>query len=318
MTTTFRCTTLETSMQMQACRIFWHKSTISIVLKRELSDCTPSREIPVLYIKRPSIFGGDLEIDLGGSVHPVRMLPVSGKDVRNLRFGLVYGPKRKRVRFRAPDVATYDNWEMVLEVAVEKAAAERPTFHTWPYPGTSPSLSALEEGYVSEEFGFSDNDGNDEIKTNDLRCKLPQPTQNPMTGSFVDFIDPPSPEKNSSADDTEDDYDRIQSTVSDYEMAIMPLAREVEVVRPMPSTGNYSYASNKVFVQEDATLSNQEPHEEAVWCPKKPQFENPFATRLQLISSSGLGAAKYSIGDYFTWIKAGFDHREEREVLKRA
>lgn len=73
----------------------------------------------MLHVKRSALFGGDLEIDLGGSVHPVRMLPVSGKDVHNLRFGLVYGPKRKRVRFRAPDVATYDNWEMVLEVAVE-------------------------------------------------------------------------------------------------------------------------------------------------------------------------------------------------------
>ncbi|EGZ15604.1 hypothetical protein PHYSODRAFT_444664, partial [Phytophthora sojae] len=150
-TTTFRCTTLETPMQMQSCHLFWHKSTLSIVLKRELADCEPSREVPVLHVKRSALFGGDLEIDLGGSVHPVRMLPVSGKDVHNLRFGLVYGPKRKRVRFRAPDVATYDNWEMVLEVAVEKAAAERPTFPTWPYPGTSPSLSALEDGYVSEE-----------------------------------------------------------------------------------------------------------------------------------------------------------------------
>ncbi|KAF1789555.1 EF-hand domain pair [Phytophthora cactorum] len=188
-------------MQMQACRVFWcAKSTISIVLKRELADCTP-------------------KIDLGGSIHPVRMLPVSGKDVRNLRFGLVYGPKRKRVRFRAPDVATYDNWEMVLEVAVEKAAAERPN---------SP------HGYTSEEFGFSDGDGSDESKTHDLRYRPPQAAQNPMTGSF----------KNSSdEDDTEDDYDRIPSTESEYEMAIMPLAREVEVTRPkLPSSGNYPYA----------------------------------------------------------------------------
>ncbi|KAF4044794.1 hypothetical protein GN244_ATG02705 [Phytophthora infestans] len=319
MTTTFRCTTLETSMQMQACRMFWHKSTISIVLRRELGDCTPSREVPVLYVKRPAIFGGDLEIDLGGSVHPARMLPVSGKDVRNLRFGLVYGPKRKRIRFRAPDAATYDNWEMILEVAVEKAAAERPTFPSWPYPGTSPSLSAIEDGYTSEEFGFSDGDGCDEIKTNPSRSKLLQPPQNPMTGSFVDFIDPPSPRKTSSdAGSTEDAYDRIPSTESEYAMTIMPLAREVEITRPIPCPDNYPYVNSKVIVQKDATLSNQEPQEEVVWSPKKPQFEKQFATRLQLISSNGLEAAKLSVGDYLTWVRTGFDRRDEREKLKRA
>ncbi|KAI9989825.1 hypothetical protein PInf_020112 [Phytophthora infestans] len=221
------------------------------------------------------------------------MLPVSGKDVRNLRFGLVYGPKRKRIRFRAPDAATYDNWEMILEVAVEKAAAERPTFPSWPYPGTSPSLSAIEDGYTSEEFGFSDGDGCDEIKTNPSRSKLLQPPQNPMTGSFVDFIDPPSPRKTSSD-------------------------AEVEITRPIPCPDNYPYVNSKVIVQKDATLSNQEPQEEVVWSPKKPKFEKQFATRLQLISSNGLEAAKLSVGDYLTWVRAGFDRRDEREKLKRA
>ncbi|OWZ24536.1 RxLR effector protein [Phytophthora megakarya] len=299
MATVIRCTTLETPMQMQSCRLFWHKSTLSIILKRELADCTPSREIPVLYIKRPAIFGGDLEIDLGGSIHPVRMLPVSGKDVRNLRFGLVYGPKRKRVRFRAPDAATYDNWEMILEVAVEKAAAERPTFPTWPYPGPSPSLSALEDGYTSEEFGFSDNDGTDENKL-DVRYNLPQARQNVMTGSFVDFIDPPSPQ-NSTEDTTEEDYDRVPSTDSAYEVSVMPLAREVEVTRPTV------VSSHKWSVQ----------HQEIEWCAHKPQFENPFATRLrlQLLSNSGPEGAKFSLADYLTWFRGGIDH--SRELVKR-
>ncbi|KAG7385666.1 hypothetical protein PHYPSEUDO_001228 [Phytophthora pseudosyringae] len=300
-------------MQMQSCRLIWHKSTLSIILKRELTDCAPSREVPVLHVKRSAIFGGDLEIDLGGGVHPVRMLPVSGKDVRNLRFGLVYGPKRKRVRFRAPDAAAYDNWELVLEMAVEKAATERPTFPTWPFPGTSPSLSALEDGYISEDFGFSDGDGSDESKPGDFRCRRPQ---NPMTGSFVDFMDPPSPEKNSSdADDTEEDYDRVPSTESEYETSMMPLAREVEITRfKLPSSDEY--VSSKAIVQEHASLPNQD----AVWSPKKPQPENPFATRLrlQLISNSGPEAAKFSVGEYFTWFRGGgVEHREEREILKR-
>ncbi|POM79055.1 RxLR effector candidate protein [Phytophthora palmivora] len=282
-------------MQMQSCHLFWHKSTLSIILKRELADCTPSREVPVLYVKRPAIFGGDLEIDLGGSVHPVRMLPVSGKDVRNLRFGLIYGPKRKRVRFRAPDVATYDNWEMVLEVAVEKAAAERPTFPTWPYPGTSPSLSAVEDGYTSEEFGFSDGDGSDESKRGDARYKPPQVKQNVMTGSFVDFIDPPSPDETSSGDTVEDDYDRTPSSDSEYQVSVMPLAREVEVTRP--TIVSSATKQHKVVVQH---LKH-----EVEWCSNKPQFEHPFATRLrlQLISNSGIEATKFSIADYLTWFR---------------
>ncbi|KAK1944840.1 hypothetical protein P3T76_003373 [Phytophthora citrophthora] len=289
--------------------MFWHKSTLSIILKRELADCTPSREVPVLYVKRPAVFGGDLEIDLGGGVHSVRMLPVSGKDVRNLRFGLVYGPKRKRVRFRAPDTATYDKWELLLEVAVEKAAAERPTFPTWPYPGTSPSLSALEDGYISEEFGFSDNDGNDESKLSEVPYKPPHTIQNQMTGSFVDFIDPPSPEK--SGDDTEDDYDRIPSTESEYETTAMPIAREVEVTRPMLQNSNAS----KVFVQQYASV----PSPESDWNPAKHQIENPFATRLRLhlIANSGPEAPLFSLGDYLAWFRGGMDHHQEREILKR-
>ncbi|KAL3671361.1 hypothetical protein V7S43_003289 [Phytophthora oleae] len=311
MTTTLRCTTLEMPMKMQSCRMFWHKSTLSIILKRELADCAPSREVPVLYVKRPAVFGGDLEIDLGGGVHSVRMLPVSGKDVRNLRFGLVYGPKRKCVRFRAPDAATYDKWEMLLEVAVEKAAAERPTFPTWPYPGTSPSVSALEDGYVSEEFGFSDNDGSDESKLSEFRYKPPRTAQDQTTGSFVDFIDHPSPEK--SGDDTEDDYDRIPSTESEYEAAIMPFAREVEVTRPKLQDNNES-VSGKVIVQQYASV----PSPESDWNPAKPQVENPFATRLRLhlISNSGPEAPLFSMGDYLAWFRGGMD-REEREILKR-
>ncbi|KAE8985711.1 hypothetical protein PR003_g23084 [Phytophthora rubi] len=309
--TTFRCTTLEAPMQMQSCHLIWHKSTLSIVLRRELADCAPSREVPVLHVKRSTLFGGDLEIDLGGSVHPVRMLPVSGKDVRDLRFGLVYGAKRKRVRFRAPDAATYDNWEMVLEVAVEKAAAERPTFPTWPYPGTSPILSALEDGYVSEEFGFSDGDGSDESKLGSYRFIPPQASQNPMTGSFVDFIDPPSPE---TGDDAEEDYDRTPSTESEYETAVMPLAREVEVTRPAVAVP--ASTSSKEIDQEHASLSNAD----VLWCSQKPHStEHPFATRLRLqfIASPEPQAAKFALGDYLTWFRGVIDHRDERELLKR-
>uniref|UniRef100_A0AAV1T2I3 PH domain-containing protein n=1 Tax=Peronospora matthiolae TaxID=2874970 RepID=A0AAV1T2I3_9STRA len=168
-TSTLRWTTLETSMQMQSCHLFWHKVTLKIILKRELIDCAPSREVPMLSIHRSRRFGGDVEIELGGGVHPVRMLPVSGKDVRKLRFGLVHGPRRKRIRLCAPNVATYDRWEMLLSVAVAKAAAERPTFPLWPYPGPSPSLSALEASCFSDDFGFSDNDSTDVNKGGDGR-----------------------------------------------------------------------------------------------------------------------------------------------------
>ncbi|KAH7474372.1 hypothetical protein PRIC1_013502 [Phytophthora ramorum] len=272
-------------MQMQSCHLFWHNSTLSIVLKRELADCAPSREVPVLHVKRHSLFGGDLEIDLGGSVHPVRMLPVSGKDVRNLRFGLVYGPKRKRVRFRAPDLATYDSWEMVLELAVEKAATERPTFPTWPYPGTSPSLSALEEGYISEEFGFSDGETtSDESKLSEFRHKRAQAMQNPMTGSFEDFIDPPTPKSSSRDDGTESELDRIPSTESEYDS----VNRESEVSRTKVLSSD---SSNEVDSKAIA---------------------HPFATRLrlQLISNPGPETSKFTIGEYFAWLGGEIVHRE--------
>jgi len=299
-------------MQMQSCRLFWHKSTLSIVLRRELGDCVPSREVPVLHVQRPKVFGGDLDVDLGASVHPVRMLPVSGKDVRDLRFGLVYGPKRKGVRFRAPDTATYDNWEMVLEVAVEKAATERPTFPTWPYPGTSPSLSALEDGYISEEFGFSDGDGtSDESKAGELRYRPPPKPQNPMTGSFVDFMDPSSPEEERSSTEDDAGFDRVPSSESEYQACVMPLAREVEVLRPkmLPDSDATAECSSKVIVQPPPTASQG-----ADWSSKKPLTEHPFATRLrlQLISAD---TSKVSIGDYFSWIRAG-SHRDARERLK--
>lgn len=216
-------------MQMQSCRLLWHQSTLSIVLRRELADCTASRQIPVLYVKRPGIFGGDLEIELCGSAHPVRMLPVSGKEVRNLCFGLVYGPKRKRVRFRARDVATYDKWEMVLEVAVEKAAADRPTFLVWPMSSTSPSLSLLDDGGVSEDFSFNDVDGCDESKVLDHRCKAQQMSQKRLSGPIVDFVDPSFAKKSlSDQDETEEEADPPFSFDSEEEA----FAFDIEGARP--------------------------------------------------------------------------------------
>nr|BAP69130.1 RxLR effector candidate protein [Hyaloperonospora arabidopsidis Emoy2] len=182
-----------------------HKVTLKIILKRELIDCAPSQEVPMLSIHRSRRFGGGFEIELGEGVHPVWMLPVSGKDVRNLRFGLVYGPRRKRIRLCAPNVATHDRWAMLLEVAVAKAATERPTFPLWPYPGPSPSFSALEASCFSDDFGFSDNDGTDVIKGGDCRYRLLHVTQRTPSSSssssssnsrrFVDPLSPPRDER---------------------------------------------------------------------------------------------------------------------------
>lgn len=182
-------------------------------------------------------------------------------------------------------------------------------------PGTSPSLSALEDGYVSEEFGFSDNDGSEESKQGDYRFRPPHASQNPMTGSFVDFMDPPSPHENSTGED-DDYYIRTPSTESEYEMAIMPLAREAEVTRPAMAIPS-SQSSKAIVHEEHASGSNQD----VVWCSQKPHStEHPFATRLRLqfIASPEPQDAKFALGDYFSWFRGALDHRDEREVLKCA
>ncbi|KAI9915019.1 hypothetical protein PsorP6_007943 [Peronosclerospora sorghi] len=224
MMTTIQCTTLATSMQMQCCHVLWHKCTLSIILKRELRDCDPSREVPVLHVKRHRVFGGDLEITLGGSIHPVRMLPVSGKDVRTLRFGLVYGPKRKRLRFRPPDLTTYTTWEMILEVAVVKAAAERPTLPSLP---CSRKFSIVEDCCFSDEFGFSDNNTCDETKLHDSQLVNLPPQIIPATASFIDFTDSSFPQET-----LHEHVDPRSWIERDNEAPCTPLAHEVDVVRP--------------------------------------------------------------------------------------
>ncbi|KAG7401467.1 hypothetical protein PHYBOEH_001012 [Phytophthora boehmeriae] len=304
-----QCTTLESPMKMQSCRLFWHKSTLSIILKRELSDCFPCREIPVLRITRPALFGGTVEIELGGSVHPVRMLPVSGKDVRNLRFGLVYGPKRKRVRFRAPDLITYENWEMILEVAVEKAATERPTFPVWPGQGPSPSLSA-DDVYDSEEFGFSDYDedlvGFNEIKVADFRynvggeCKA-DGQHNPLTGSFVDFIDPASPD-----DENEADHARLHSVESAYELSLDSFNQVNQNV------------SGKLALQVDNNNSlTKFVDQEAAQILK---IDSAWIAELQPQLSSSHNT-KDVVREYVTWLRGAMrriNRREEVLIIKRS
>ncbi|GMF20995.1 unnamed protein product [Phytophthora fragariaefolia] len=188
---------------------------------------------------------------------------------------------------------------MVLEVAVEKAAAERPTFPTWPYPGTSPSLSALEDGYDSEEFGFSDGDGSDESKMGDHRYRPQQASKNPMTGSFVDFIDPPSPEENPTGDDdTDEDFDRTPSTESEYETAVMLLTHEMESTAPTHSKA----------ISQAESGSPSKP--DVVWRAQKLHtVEHPFATRLrvQLVAHPSPPRAKLTLGDYFSWFRGASD-----------
>lgn len=266
-----------------------HKTTLSIILKRELADCSPSREVPVLHIARPTLLGGDVEIELGASVHPVRMLPVSGKDVRNLRFGLVYGPKRKRVRFRAPDPATYDNWEMILEVAVEKAAAERPTFPVWPGQGPSPSLSADDGGYISEEFGFT-SDYDDELRAPhsnvaDFRCQ--GKPHNPMTGSFLDFVDPVSP--NTSIDDEPEP--RLDSLENEYD------AR---------------FASFHYAMRSQQQLSEQKQLQQSASNAEAARDKHRF--RLQLLSAHS-SHAKVVVGDYVSRLRSAIIRIHRREEL---
>ncbi|CAI5736153.1 unnamed protein product [Hyaloperonospora brassicae] len=188
--TTLRWTTLETSMQLQSGHLFWLHVTLRIVLKRELVDCAPSREVPVLSIHRSRPFRRDLEIELSarGRQFPVEMLPVSAHDVRRRRFGLVYGPRRKRLRLCAPTVATYDRWEPLLALAVANAATERPTCRLkWLSPATSRSgFSAREASSAfSDEFGFSDNDNAaDGDEGSDWRCHWLRETQRtPSTSS---------------------------------------------------------------------------------------------------------------------------------------
>ncbi|GMF65640.1 unnamed protein product [Phytophthora lilii] len=206
---------------------------------------------------------------------------------------------------------------MVLEVAVEKAATERPTFSTWPYPGTSPSLSALEDGYVSEEFGFSDGDGSDESKVVDFRYEPTTATQNPMTGSFVDFIDPSSPKENLSGDyDAREDYDHVPSSDSECEATAMPFAREVEITRlELPSSDATANIENRDVAEDQASLVNQD----TAYYPHKMLLENPFSTRLrlELISSPTLRSTKHSIANYFTRFRSRIDKVDEREQLKR-
>ncbi|TDH67950.1 hypothetical protein CCR75_004189 [Bremia lactucae] len=246
-----------------------HQSTLRIVLRRKLADCTPCREIPVLCIQRPLLLGGDFEIDLDNDIYPVRMLPVSGNNVRNLRFGLVHGPKRKRVRFRARDLATYEKWKTVLEAAVEKAATKRSMVATW--LDTVPILSAPEDSYISDEFGYSD--GDESCKAVPLETKLD-------SGSTpVDLLHLKKPLNDD--DDTEEEYERDCSTESDEEASILPLAREFEVTRPMvPFNGTYQ------------SIGRTHDHEIDWKSHLKP---------LSTTHAMGPEVAKLAIGDSFSW-----------------
>ncbi|RLN47840.1 hypothetical protein BBJ28_00021346, partial [Nothophytophthora sp. Chile5] len=59
-----------------------------------------------------------LDITLDRRVHPVRLLPVSTRDVRKLVFGVEFGWRSRRIWFRAPNPEVYEQWGTALRAAL--------------------------------------------------------------------------------------------------------------------------------------------------------------------------------------------------------
>ncbi|RLN14871.1 hypothetical protein BBJ28_00021452 [Nothophytophthora sp. Chile5] len=233
------------------------------------------------------------------------MLPVSGKDVRRLRFGLVYGPKRKCVRFRAPNAAAYDAWEMILEAAVEKAATERPTFPTWSCQCTSPSLS-VDAGYVSEEFGFiseSGRESEDDTAENDSKANLhTADLHNPLTGSFVDFIDSASSE--SSANEADGELPQLDTIHSECEAPLGSFDRSILAMYRRMSRQSREKRSKSKRKEQEATAPQCL---EVALHPETPCAQQSFP----LYQPLGIQAARDTVVEYLSWLRRGFQRGRE-------
>lgn len=115
--------TLSSPMKMRVCEVLWRRVQVQLICSSELSSEQFKQYSAVLCIRRRHHYGclgsSALSISLDRRMHPVRMLSTKAKDSRKLMIGIEYGWRAKRVWFRAPNSAVYEQWNDVIRAAVQ-------------------------------------------------------------------------------------------------------------------------------------------------------------------------------------------------------
>ncbi|KAG3184830.1 hypothetical protein PC128_g13610 [Phytophthora cactorum] len=113
--------TLTSGMKMRVCEVFWRRVHVQLICSSERSSEQFKQYSAVLYVRRRrhGCYGSSaLAISLDRRMHPVRMLSTKAKDSRKLTIGIEYGWRSKRVWFRAPNAAVYEQWNTVIRAAL--------------------------------------------------------------------------------------------------------------------------------------------------------------------------------------------------------
>ncbi|KAF1780755.1 Alpha-ketoglutarate-dependent dioxygenase alkB-like protein [Phytophthora cactorum] len=113
--------TLTSGMKMRVCEVFWRRVHVQLICSSERSSEQFKQYSAVLCVRRRrhGCYGSSaLAISLDRRMHPVRMLSTKAKDSRKLTIGIEYGWRSKRVWFRAPNAAVYEQWNTVIRAAL--------------------------------------------------------------------------------------------------------------------------------------------------------------------------------------------------------
>ncbi|EEY59146.1 uncharacterized protein PITG_11616 [Phytophthora infestans T30-4] len=113
--------TLASAMKMRVCEVFWRQVHVQLICSSELSSEQFKQYSAVVCVRRRRqgcLGSSALAISLDRRMHPVRMLATKAKESRKLMIGIEYGWRSKRVWFRAPNAAVYEQWNTVIRAAL--------------------------------------------------------------------------------------------------------------------------------------------------------------------------------------------------------
>ncbi|EGZ24786.1 hypothetical protein PHYSODRAFT_482983 [Phytophthora sojae] len=115
--------TLASEMKMRICEVFWRRVHVQLICSREPSPDQFRQYSAVLCVRRRRRHGcigsSSTAISLDRRMHPVRVLSTKAKDARKLLIGIEYGWRSRRVWFRAPNSAVYEQWNDVIRAALQ-------------------------------------------------------------------------------------------------------------------------------------------------------------------------------------------------------
>ncbi|ETL87071.1 hypothetical protein L917_13641 [Phytophthora nicotianae] len=157
--------TLASAMKMRVCEVFWRQVHVQLICSSELSTEQFKQYSAVMCVRRRRgcLGSSALAISLDRRMHPVRMLSTKAKDSRKLKIGIEYGWRSKRVWFRAPNAAVYEQWNTVIRAALHGNGGgfdEEESLAKWfERSGVSMMETATTSGFCSMERFSTDSYG---------------------------------------------------------------------------------------------------------------------------------------------------------------